>query len=349
MERLGFVSASRFDRQERFAPLGAEGQARLARSRVLVVGCGALGGALAQSMVRSGVGTVRIVDRDIVEESNLPRQVLFEPQDIGQPKALVAARALGRVGGPARIEPHVRHLDGELLRELAADVDLVLDGTDNLATRYLVNDHAVERGRSWVYGGVVGSSGLVFPVVPPAGACLRCLFPDPPPPGALPTCDSAGVIQPAVAAIAALQAGVALRLLGSPRERRTQTKSRLIELDVWSLECHGIDVPRDPDCPCCARREFSFLDADTTGEALSLCGRRTVQVRPSRSTRARIDLVGLKARLATVAQDAALLDGLLRFRIEDITCSVFPDGRALFEGTDDPLRARALYDRWLGS
>ena len=343
------MSAGRFDRQERFAPLGAEGQARLSQARVLVVGCGALGGALAQSMVRSGVGLVRIVDRDVVEESNLPRQVLFEPVDIGQPKALVAARALARVGGPARIEPHVRHLDGELLRELGQDVDLVLDGTDNLATRYLINDFAVERGSAWIYGGVVGSSGLVFPVAPPVGACLRCLFPEPPPPGALPTCDSAGVIQPAVAAIAALQAGAALRWLGAARDRRAPTSSRLIELDVWSLECHAIEVPRDPDCPCCARREFSFLDADTAGDALSLCGRNTVQVRPRRSSRARADLAGLQARLATIAQDVALLDGLLRFRIEGITCSVFPDGRALFEGTDDPLRARALYDRWLGA
>lgn len=342
------MSAGRFDRQERFAPLGPAGQERLGRSRVLVVGCGALGGALAQSMVRSGVGLVRIVDRDVVEESNLPRQVLFEPGDLGAPKAQVAARALARVGGPSRIEPCVRHLDAEALRELATDVDLVLDGTDNLATRYLINDFAVERGSPWIYGGVVGSSGLVFPILPPRGACLRCLFPDPPPPGALPTCDSAGVLQPAVAAIAALQAGAALRQLGEAPERRSAV-ARLVELDVWTLECHGLEVPKDPDCPCCARREFAFLDADTTGDALSLCGRNTVQVRPRRATRARVDLPALRERLAGLATEVALHDGLLRFRLEGITCSVFPDGRALFEGTDDPLRARALYDRWLGS
>lgn len=343
------MSAGRFDRQVRFAPLGAAGQERLARARVLVVGCGALGGALAQSMVRSGIGLVRIVDRDVVEESNLPRQVLFDPADLGQPKALVAARTLQRVGGPTRIEPHVRHLDAELLRELGAGVDLILDGTDNLATRYLINDFAVECGRPWIYGGVVGSSGVVFPIVPPHGACLRCLFPEPPPPGALPTCDSAGVLQPAVAAIAALQAGAALRLLGAESRVRDATASRLVELDVWTLESHAIEVPRDPQCPCCGQRSFAFLDADTSGDALSLCGRNTVQVRPQRAARARVDLANLHARLAGLAEDRALLDGLLRFRIEGITCSVFPDGRALFEGTDDPVRARALYDRWLGS
>ena len=343
------MSAGRFDRQIRFAPLGAAGQERLARTRVLVVGCGALGGALAQSMARSGLGFVRIVDRDVVEESNLPRQVLFEPTDIGQPKAQVAARALERIGGPTRVEPHVRHLDAELLRELGTDVELILDGTDNLATRYLINDFAVERGRPWVYGGVVGSSGIVFPVVPQSGACLRCLFPDPPPPGALATCDSAGVLQPAVAAIAALQAGAALRLLGAEPGTLVGRASRLVELDVWTLESHAIEVPRDPQCPCCGQRSFAFLDADTTGDALSLCGRNTVQVRPQRSARARVDLASLHARLAGLALDLALQDGLLRFRLEGITCSVFPDGRALFEGTEDPVRARALYDRWLGS
>jgi len=349
LERLGLVSAGRFDRQVRFAPLGARGQERLERARVLVVGCGALGGALAQSLVRSGVGCVRIVDRDVVEESNLPRQVLFEPADIGQPKALAAARALARVGGPARVEPHLRHLDGELLRELGGDAHLILDGTDNLATRYLLNDFAVERGLPWVYGGVVGSSGLVLPVVPPAGACLRCLFPEPPPPGVLPTCDSAGVLQPAVAAIAALQAGAALRLLAEEPAARSDATARLVELDVWTLETHTIEVPRDADCPCCGKREFAFLDADTSGDALSLCGRNTVQVRPQRSARTRLDLPSLRLRLAGHAEHVALLEGLLRFRSEGITCSVFPDGRALFEGTDDPLRARALYDRWLGS
>jgi adenylyltransferase/sulfurtransferase len=299
------VTHARFERQARFAPLGSQGQSRLEASSALIVGCGALGGSLALTLVRSGVGRVKLVDRDVIEESNLPRQVLFEPEDIARPKATVAKERLARVGGPTRIESSARHLDAELLRELADDVDLVLDGTDNLATRYLLNDYCVERGLPWIYGGVVGSSGLVLPVLPGSGACLRCLFPEPPPPGALPTCDTAGVLLSAVSAIAAFQSGAALRWLSGDGEARARF------------------VP--------------------------LCGRNTVQVRARRLQRERVDLAELAARLHRASVAAVLRDGILRLQLGTISVSVFPDGRALFEGTSDLDTARALYDRWLGS
>ncbi len=337
----------RFDRQVRFKPLGVEGQRRLGESSVLIVGCGALGGALALQLVRSGVGRVRIVDRDVVELTNLPRQVLFEAEHLGRPKALAARETLARIGGPSRVEAHAEHLDADNIAELARGVDVLLDGTDNLATRYLVNDFCVERGMPWVYGGVVGASGLVLPIVPGASACLRCVFPDPPPAGSLPTCDTAGVILPAVAAIAALQAGAALRLLSAARTSWPSHRGRLIELDVWNLESHTLDAARDPSCPCCAERRFEFLDAGADGAAVSLCGRNTVQVRPS-VLRA-VELEPLAARLRESVLDLALRDGVLTFRAEDKRFTVFRDGRALIEGLDDAVRARALYDRFLGS
>lgn len=338
----------RFDRQVRFAGLGADGQRRLGEARVLLVGCGALGGSLALNLHRAGVGELRLVDRDVVELSNLPRQVLFDAEHVERrsPKVDAAAETLARAGGPTRVVPHARHLDATALDELGRDVDLILDGTDNLATRYLVNDFAVREGRPWIYGGVVGSGGMVMPIVPPDGPCLRCLFPDPAPPGSLETCDSAGVIAPAVAAIAALQAGLALRLLGGDAETRASLAPALVQVDVWRGETQRIAVDRQPDCPCCGAGEYAFLEAAEVDEPVVLCGRNTVQLPP---TPARPDLDALEARLAQAGiSDVRRAGPLLRFGAEECEVTVFGDGRALVEGTDEPARARALYDRFLG-
>ncbi len=338
--------SERFDRQVRFAPLGEAGQARLEEARALLVGCGALGGSLAQNLVRAGVGELVLVDRDVVELTNLPRQILFEDRhaEAGTPKVEAAAETLARIGGPTRVVPHAAHLDARNLGELAAGCDLVLDGTDNLPTRYLLNDFCVERGLPWVYAGVVGSEGLVLPVLPDAdGApCLRCVFPDPPPPGALPTCDTAGVILPAVAAVAGIAAGLALRILAGDRA----IEPALLRVDVWTGECRRVSAGRDADCPCCGRREFPFLEADPGRRPVVLCGRNAVQVvggvRPP-------DPDALRERLRDVADDLRSAGDLLRFSVEGHRLTVFADGRALVEGTEDPDRARALYDRWVGA
>jgi adenylyltransferase/sulfurtransferase len=343
----------RFDRQARFAPLGQQGQERLGESAVLLVGCGALGGVLAQTLVRCGVGRLVLVDRDLVEVTNLARQVLFEPADIGRPKVDAGCDALARIGGPTVVESHAEHLDAETIEERAAGCDLILDGTDNLATRYLVNDYAVERHVPWVYGGVVGSSGLILPVIPGHGACLRCVFPDPPPPGSLPTCDSAGVILPAVSAIASLQAGAALRWLGGTDEAREALRPALIEVDVWNGEVRRIDAERAPDCPCCGAREFPFLHAPAQGSAVSLCGRNTVQIKPSLPSgvarRRNADLARVAAGVRGTATCVHELGRILRFDVDGFRVTVFADGRALVEGTDDLDRARAVYDRYVGA
>lgn len=339
----------RFDRQRRFAGIGAEGQRRIESARVLLAGCGALGGSLAQSLVRCGVGTVVLVDRDVVETSNLPRQVLFSERHArdGTPKALAAADTLAAIGGPTRVEAHVAHIDADNLPDFARGAELLLDGTDNLATRYLLNDWSVREGVPWIYAGVVGAGGLVLPVLPGRGACLRCLFPEPPPPESLPTCDTAGVVLPAVAAIAAFESALALRWIAGGEAERAAFVPRLTELDLWSGDVRTLGATRDPGCPCCGARNFEFLEASTERAAVVLCGRNTVQVRPPRAMRP--DFAALSARLAGAAESVERLPALLRFRADGFRVSLFPDGRALIEGTDDPGRARGVYDRWIGS
>jgi len=338
----------RFARQTRFAPLGSGGQAQLESARVLVVGCGALGGALAQNLARSGVGSLVLVDRDVVEESNLPRQVLFEERHARErvEKATAARETLERIGGPTRIEAFAEHLDADNVERFVEGAHLVLDGTDNLETRYLVNDVCVERGLPWIYGGVVGASGLVLPVLPGRGPCLVCLFPEPPPAGVLPTCETAGVLQPAVALVAALQSGLALRILGAAHDERTPLEPRLYDLDAWDGRVRELSVGRDPACRCCALREFRHLHQPAVRRAVSLCGRNTVQVR---GARAKPDLVLLARSLASVARDVRHTGAILRFAVDGERYTVFADGRALIEGTDDPERALSLYDRYIGS
>lgn len=337
------MTERRFERQVRFAALGEHGQKRLLQSKVLVVGTGALGGAAAQLLCRSGVGTLVLVDRDVVDETNLPRQVLFDAKhaEEGTPKVEAAAESLRRGGGPTQLELHSTHLDADNIAEIAAGCDLIVDGTDNMQTRYLVNDYCVDRGVPWIYGGVVGSGGLTLAVLPGQGPCLRCVFRDPPPPGTLPTCDTAGVIAPAVAAVAAMQSGLALRQLALPGT----LEPGLCELDAWSGEVRRLGAARDPECPCCAGGERSWLESPMTGQAVSLCGRNTVQVRGT----AKVDLDRLAEQLASVTEGLTRVGPLLRFHAEDVRVTVFPDGRALLEGVDDPDRGLALYDRYLGS
>lgn len=341
----------RFERQTRFARLGKEGQERLERARVLVVGCGALGGAIAQNLARSGVGELRLVDRDVVEESNLPRQVLFEERHARErvEKAVAARETLERVGGPTRVDARSEHVDADNVEHLVEGVDLVLDGTDNLETRYLLNDVCVDRGIPWIYGGVVGGNGLVLAVRPGLGPCLACVFPEAPPPGVLPTCETAGVIQPAVALVAALQSGLALRLLATAPGADDGFVPRLLEVDAWDGRVRDLALARDPRCRVCrtdAPREHAHLHAPVVQRAVSLCGRNTVQVRGGR---ARPDLTRLAQGLRGVAADVRLQGNVLRFDVDEHRFTVFADGRALIQGSNDSDRALALYDRYVGS
>ena len=333
---------NRFDRQTRFAPFGQAGQDRMQNSSVFLLGAGALGGVIAQNLVRSGVGRLVLADRDSVDWTNLPRQVLFEDRHAEQatPKAMAALETLQRIGGPTKIEAHATHVDADNLAQLSESCDLFMDGSDNLESRYLLNDLAVKTETPWVYAGVIGGGGLVLPIRPKVGPCLRCLFPEAPPAGSLETCDTAGVLMPAVGSIASIASGMGLRLLVDPENMPLA----LMELDVWHGEMRSLKIGRNPACPTCGLGEFPYLDATLEPRSLSLCGRNTVQVRGQGG---RIDLAQMAQRLQSVASDVQNLGPLLRMQLEGMRVTLFRDGRALIEGTEDQGQALALYDRYL--
>jgi len=334
---------SRYSRQTRFAPLGEEGQRRIRAAHVAIVGCGALGTVQAEAMARAGVGRLRLIDRDFVEWSNLQRQFLFDEADAAEalPKAVAAARRLGRVNSEVAIEAIVADLTPANAADLFEDVDLILDGTDNFETRFLINDAAVEAGVPWVYGAAVGSYGIKMPIVPGKTACLRCVYPEPPS-GAQPTCETEGVLAAVTAAIAALQSGDALKMLALGPE---SVAARLTTIDVWSGIVRQLAPPaRDPQCPCCVRREFVHLDGSRRAP-ISLCGRNAVQIHERSRP---VDLPALAQRLSAVAPVRAN-EFALRVALDPYELTVFPDGRAIIKGTTDVGVARSLYARYIGA
>ncbi len=298
--------AERYARQAVLPQIGPAGQEKLGASAALLVGCGALGCAQAQLLSRAGVGRLVLVDRDFVELNNLQRQLLYDEADAAQrlPKAEAAARHLRAINSAIRVEPRVADLTARNVCELLQGVDVVLDATDNVETRYLVNDACVSAGKPWVYGGAVGTSGVVLAVRPGDGPCLRCVFPEPAPPGTLATCDMAGVLNSAPAAIAALQVVEAVKLLlGAAPDAH-----RLHSLDVWAPSLRSVKVQREPACRCCGARDFEFLNAQATSTATSLCGRNAVQVTPARPSPVALDALGQKlAAVGKVTSNGLLL------------------------------------------
>lgn len=337
---------TRYSRQALFWGIGEEGQRRLRRARVVVVGCGALGSVSISLLARAGVGQLTIVDRDFLELSNLQRQLLFEESDVvaGLPKAVAAARAVERINGEVEVVPLVADVAPANVERIVAGAGVVVDGTDNLETRYLVNDACVKLGIPWVYGGAIGSSGVSMTILPAETPCFRCVFPDNPPPGTLPTCETAGVLASVVAAVAAVQWTEAVKILVGDRRHLNHG---LLYLDVWTHEYQQMSsLARAPDCPCCGRRQFDFLEARATGSTTSLCGRNAVQVSPP--VPRQLDLAGLAERLRA-AGTVSHNDFLVRLSLPSHELTVFADGRAIVKGTDDEKIARSLYARYVGT
>jgi adenylyltransferase/sulfurtransferase len=330
----------RYSRQILFPGIGERGQEALLGSHAVIVGCGALGSFHAAALARAGVGRLTLIDRDYVEPSNLHRQWLFEEEDAAEalPKAVAAARRLGRINSSVRVDPAVADLTAINAADLLGGADVILDGTDNFDTRYLINDFAVSREIPWVYGAAVGSYGLTMPVIPNHGACLRCVYPEPPA-GAQPTCETAGVLNVIVSAVASIQVADALRILtGAP------LRPRITTLDVWKGGIRQTDAPdRDADCPTCARHEYQYLK-ETHRPAATLCGRNAVQISDLPRS---LDLVELKARLEPLGTVRAN-EFALRFQTGEYELTVFADGRAIVKGTDNPGLARSLYARYVG-
>lgn len=345
------MSLERYRKQTLFESIGEAGQRRLLESRALVVGCGALGSVIAETLVRSGVGAVRIVDRDFVELSNLQRQVLYDEQDVADqlPKAVAAARRLQRINSSVTVDPHVADVDASNILGLFEGMHVVVDGTDNFEIRFLINDAALETGTPWVNGGVIASHGQVMTIVPGRTPCLRCLIADEPEPGSAETCDTAGVIGPAVNVIASLQAAAALKLLAAPDEAVSAT---LLVVDVWEHEFRrlslGDDLPERTNCPACRQGERLWLRGERGSRNTVLCGRNAVQIAPPQ--RGELSLEDLERRLAPsgeVRRNPFLLRLIPRETEYELT--IFRDGRAIIRGTEDIPTARTLYARYVGS
>ena len=333
----------RYSRQTRFAPLGREGQGQLSRATAVIVGCGALGTVQAGLLARAGVGSVRLVDRDYVEASNLQRQVLYTEADAeaALPKAEAARRHLAAANSGIAIEAHISDLDAGNVEELLGGADVILDGTDNFETRMLINDFAVRDGVPWIYGAAVSSYGIAMPVLPGDSACFRCVYPEPPA-GAQPTCETAGVLGPVTSIIGSIQAMEALKILAG---RTASVRRKIFTADLWTGPVREIAMPpRDPDCPACGRREFGYLD-NRRRAPVSLCGRNAVQIHERKRP---LDLVALAGRLAGLGSVRAN-EFALRFHDGLYEVTVFPDGRAIVKGTTDPGVARSIYSRYLGN
>lgn len=342
----------RYSRQVLFEPIGEDGQARLAKGRVLLVGCGALGTVLASTLARAGVGHLRICDRDYIELNNLQRQVLFDEDDIEQnvPKAIAAANKLSRVNSSINVEPVVTDVNFKNIAQLADGCDVILDGTDNFETRYLINDVCIDRNVPWVYGAVIGATGLVMPILPGETPCLRCVFENAPPPEMSPTCDTAGVIGPAVNIVASMQSVETFKLLMGKRE---DVVRKLLSIDVWSGRVVQLAVAKpegENACICCGERRFEYLKGEVVSLTTTLCGRNAVQIQPQSSREGQTDLSALARKLAMVSRDKVKQsEYLVRAMVEGYELTVFKDGRTIIKGTKNPDEARSVHAKYIGS
>lgn len=336
----------RYSRQILFSGIGEAGQRRLQDARALIVGCGALGSAQAESLARAGVGRLRIVDRDFVESSNLQRQTMFTETDAAErlPKAIACARHLAGINSEVVVEAEVADVNHSNIERLIADCDVVVDGTDNFATRYLINDACVKHGVTWIYGAAVGSYGVTMTIRPRRTPCLRCVFEEAPPVASAPTCDTAGVIMPIISIVAAVQVSEALKLL---TDQTGTLHGSLMQFDVWRNEWRRIALAEpNSDCATCAQNNFETLRADNRDFAAVLCGRNAVQISPAQP--AHIDFASLSQRLKSVG-DVKGNDYLIRFRAGEYELTVFQDARSIIRGTDDVATARSLYAKYVGN
>jgi molybdopterin/thiamine biosynthesis adenylyltransferase len=336
----------RYSRQILFPQIGKTGQEKLSNSRVTLVGCGALGASHAEILARAGIGFLRIVDRDFVEFTNLQRQTLFSEADATErlPKAIAAKNRLAAINSEIEIDAHVADVNHSNIETFLQDVDLILDGTDNFQIRYLINDACVKLKKTWIYGAAVSSYGTTMTIFPNKTPCLRCIFEEMPNAGTSPTCDTAGVIQPIIASVSAIQTTEALKILTGNTDKLHQS---LMQIDVWRNEWRKIKLNKpNADCECCAKRNFEFLGAETSEFSAVLCGRNAVQIAPPKPTQ--IDLPNLAAKLKNLGE-VKQNEYLLRLNVGEYELTVFRDARAIVRGTDDIIAARSIYSKYVGN
>ena len=348
-DRMNREQLEKYSRQILFRGIGEAGQEKLLSASAALVGCGALGTVVGNLLVRAGLGSLRIIDRDFVEPSNLQRQTLFEESDARDalPKAIAAERRLRAINSSVRVEGVVADLTPDNALDLLSGFPLILDGTDNFEARLLLNDAAISLGIPWIYTAAVGSYGVTMTIRPGVTACLACLIEGNAKNGAAiaaeDTCDTTGILNAAVGVIASIEAAEATKILAGKPEA---LNAKLISCDVWSGRFQSIRVERNPDCRACARREFIYLEGRAQPH-VSMCGRDSVQIHERRRD---LDLAELGRRVAGAsASEVRNSEFLLRFRVAPYELTVFPDGRAIVKGTQDPAIARSLYARFIGS
>lgn len=343
MEHMETEAVDRYSRQVRFREWGEQGQNRLGASVVAIVGCGALGTFHASALARAGVGSLKLIDRDYVELSNLQRQWLFDESAAQNvlPKAIAAAEEIAQINSGVKTEAIVEDLSSRNIEEHLAGADLILDGTDNFETRFLINDFAVREGKPWVYGGAVGSYGIVMPMLPGSTACFRCVYPQAPQ-GPQPTCETDGVLNTTTAMVAAWQVSLAYRIL---LDKDGDWPKKITTFDVWRGDTRQIRMPDPvPDCPACKMREFPWLDGKHRAP-ISLCGRNAVQIHEVQRP---MNLIELRERLEPLGAVRAN-EFALRFSLPKYEITIFPDGRAIIKGTQDIGVARSLYAQYIGA
>ena len=337
----------RYSRQVLFKDIGSDGQKRLSEGTVFVAGCGALGSVIASSLVRAGVGRIKIIDRDFVDESNLQRQMLFDEDDVKSdlPKAIAAERKLRKINSSVEVVPVVADINADNIEELVNGADIVIDGLDNFGARFLINDYCVKSKIPWIYGACVGSTGLSMNIIPGLTPCLRCVFESIPSPGSSPTCDTSGVIAPIVNIIASIQTAEALKILTGNLD---QLNKKLISIDVWRVKYDKINIEKarqTGDCHTCKEGRFDFLAGGSGSLTASLCGRNAVQIRYKESKH--INFATVAKRLECLG-DVRFNDYMLKFKIDEYEITLFKDGRTIVFGTNDQIIAKNVYAKYIG-
>lgn len=337
---------TRYSRQFLFNPIGKSGQEKLLNSRVLLVGCGALGASHAEMLARAGVGKLRVVDRDFVEFTNLQRQTLYKEKDAIErlPKAIAAKKRISEINSEIEVEAIVADVNQHNIESLIENCDLVLDGTDNFQVRYLLNDACVKHKKTWIYGAAVSSYGTTMTIFPNETPCLRCVFEEIPDAGSSPTCDTAGVIMPIISTISAVQVTEALKILTGNIDKLHRS---LLQFDVWQNDWRKIKL-REPlkDCVCCGENKFEFLDSESREFFTTLCGRDAVQISAPNPTK--IDLVSFAKKLKNLGE-VKQNEYLVRFKADGFEVTVFQDARAIIKGTEDLVTARSVYAKYVGT
>jgi adenylyltransferase/sulfurtransferase len=333
----------RYSRQIFFDRIGEKGQKRLLKSKVAIIGCGALGTVIANNLARAGIGNIVIIDRDFVELDNLQCQILFDEDDVKNsiPKAIAAVNKLKKINSTINLEAKVCDVNSDNIESFIKDVDLVLDALDNMETRFLINEACVKNNIPWVYGGVIGSIGATRTIIPNKTPCFQCVVEELPSPGTLPTCDTVGVVNTVTNVIASIETTEALKILTG----NTKINRDLIFIDMWELSFEKVKIRKKRDCRICGKRSFKMLEAKETSLTTRFCGRDAIQIRVPQGRA--LSLERLKSSLKRVGE-VSFRGYLLSFKVNSYELIIFPDARVIVKGTRDETIARSLYAKYIG-